>query len=122
MRVKRYVRPFALAMLEIREVEKVAAELGEEGIREVLTSVASILTRHTREVDFSARYYNERFVMGLPETDGVGAAMLAKRIIATIEKECKCGVVFGVASLGEDSQTITELYRNAEKMLEEYKE
>ncbi|MBL7131833.1 MAG: diguanylate cyclase, partial [Candidatus Omnitrophica bacterium] len=127
LRIKRYKRPFSLIMIELRDLGKIASKIGEEKINKALLEIAGVIRKNTREVDFSTKYHKDRFLIGLPEIDSEHASLAGKRIENVTkehtylkgEEDVRFVPIVGISSMGEDANTITELYRNSEKMLEE---
>jgi len=126
LRTKRYNRPFSMIMLGLRDLGKIAGEIGEEELDAAILDVEELIRKNKREVDFSCKYHKDRFLVGLPEINLEKANLAAKRLSKSISEnkflkgnqEINFLVDWGVSSIGEDAANITELYRNCEKMLE----
>jgi len=127
LRTKRYKRPFSLMVIELRNLGKISSEIGEEKLNAALFEIEEVIRKSIREVDFSTKYQKDRFLIGLPETDFKATSLATKRIEKTIiqhvylkeDQDVRFIPEIGISSMGEDADTITDLYRNSEKMLEE---
>jgi diguanylate cyclase (GGDEF)-like protein len=126
LRAKRYQRPFSLVMLELGGLGEIAASIGEEKLNQAFLELEGLIRKNIREVDFSTRYHKDRFLIALPETDFKHALfaveriekLIAKHIYLKGDKDIKFITLWGVSTIGRDATTITELYRNSEKMVE----
>jgi len=84
---RRNERDMSLLVLDIDHFKKVNDTYGHHAGDEVLIRVARLLTRMVRAVDTVARFGGEEFAVLMPETNKLGAAVLAERIRSAIEKE-----------------------------------
>jgi two-component system cell cycle response regulator len=84
---RRNERDMSLLVLDIDHFKKVNDTYGHHTGDEVLIRVARLLTRMVRAVDTVARFGGEEFAVLMPETNKLGAAVLAERIRSAIEKE-----------------------------------
>ncbi|HNV23286.1 MAG TPA: ABC transporter transmembrane domain-containing protein [Candidatus Omnitrophota bacterium] len=127
LRTKRYKRPCSFMMVQLRDLGLLAQKIGEENLREVSLQIEDVIRLSIREVDFTAKYHENRFVVGLPETPSDGARVAAERLEKRIreysfvkkDEEIKVSPVIGIATIGEDAHTTTDLYVRAEKMIED---
>jgi len=86
-RAKREKTPLSLIMLDIDYFKAFNDTYGHLKGDDCLKTVASILKRALkRPGDFPARYGGEEFAVVLPETDDVGAAIIAEELRASIER------------------------------------
>ena len=86
-RAKREKTPLSLIMLDIDYFKAFNDTYGHLKGDDCLKTVASILKRTLkRPGDFPARYGGEEFAVVLPETDDVGAAIIAEELRASIER------------------------------------
>lgn len=117
-RWERYRRPLALVLMEMDDFGGVNESYGREVGDELLRNVATILTRSVRATDLVARYGGLEFALLLPETNEMGALIVAERLRMELESQIILPMVrpltasFGVAMLlqGESNQ---ELYSRA---------
>jgi diguanylate cyclase (GGDEF)-like protein len=84
-RFRRNHRPFAVLMLDIDNFKSLNDTYGHLAGDEVLETLAAILKRSVRNVDFVARYGGEEFVVVLVETSTEEALQIAERIRALVE-------------------------------------
>jgi len=127
MRSKRYDRAFSFLMIHIGNLGKISSQIGEENLNEVFLEIDSLIRKCLREVDFSAKYHENYFVVGLPETDEKGACVTAKRLTRSIGEHALSGLisdiklepVVGISTLGKDAKVSTDLYLNSKKMIED---
>jgi diguanylate cyclase (GGDEF)-like protein/PAS domain S-box-containing protein len=91
---------------------------------EVIISVAGSLQNSIRSSDTVCRYGGEEFCIVLPDTsldDAMKAAERAQKTIASTEiqdePKIKITASFGIATLNEDTETLSELIDQADKAL-----
>lgn len=84
-RWERYRRPLALVLLDLDEFGKINDEFGREVGDELLQHVATILNGATRTLDVVARYGGQEFAVLLPETNEMGAMIVAERLRMDLE-------------------------------------
>lgn len=117
-RWERYRRPLGLILMEMDDFGGVNENYGREVGDEVLHHVATIVTHSVRTTDLAARYGGLEFAMLLPETNEMGALIVAERLRMELESQFILPMTrpltasFGVAMLlpGESRQ---ELYARA---------
>lgn len=108
MRWERYRRPLALVLLDLDDFGKINDELGREVGDELLQHVATILNGATRTLDLVARYGGQEFAVLLPETNEMGAMIVAERLRMDLEGQLILPLLrpltasFGVALLQPD--------------------
>lgn len=109
-----YRRPLGLILMEMDGFGGVNENYGREVGDELLRHVATILTQTVRTTDFVARYGGLEFAMLLPETNEMGALIVAERLRMELENLIILPMVepltasFGVAMLlpGEARQEL----------------
>jgi len=84
-RWERYRRPLALVLLDLDDFGKINDEFGREVGDELLQHVATILNGATRTLDLVARYGGQEFAVLLPETNEMGAMIVAERLRMDLE-------------------------------------
>ncbi len=84
-RAKRFNLKFSFLMIDIDFFKSINDERGHLIGDVVLKQVATAIKQSVREVDFVGRYGGEEFGVGLIETDGVTAQLVAERIRRSIE-------------------------------------
>jgi diguanylate cyclase (GGDEF)-like protein len=80
LRSQRYGHPVALILLDVDHFKQVNDTHGHVAGDAALRRVASIVTQCVRDTDRAARYGGDELAVLLPETDHVGATVLAERI------------------------------------------
>jgi diguanylate cyclase (GGDEF)-like protein len=83
-RSRRFNSPVGLAMLDIDNFKRVNDTYGHQQGDIVLVEVARCLRSLSRDIDEPARYGGEELAVILPQTDLIGAELLAERMRATI--------------------------------------
>jgi len=117
-RWERYRRPLGLILMEMDDFGGVNENYGREVGDELLHHVATVVTHSVRTTDLAARYGGLEFAMLLPETNEMGALIVAERLRMELEGQFILPMTrpltasFGVAMLlpGESRQ---ELYARA---------
>ncbi len=105
LRWQRYHRPLSLILLDLDHFAEVNAEYGREVADEALQHVATLLGQSIRTLDVAARYGGEEFAVLLPETNDMGALIVAERLRLELESQILLPLVqpltasLGVASL-----------------------
>lgn len=85
VRWERYRRPLALVLLDLDDFGQINDEFGREVGDELLQHVATILDAATRSLDLVARYGGQEFAVLLPETNEMGAMIVAERLRMDLE-------------------------------------
>jgi two-component system, cell cycle response regulator len=123
---RRYKNDLSVLLIDIDYFKKVNDTYGHKAGDDVLIIVANTLTRMTRAEDSVARLGGEEFSVLLPDTNALGAAVLAERIRAAIERErimldgksVTVTISMGVASfLMESTDSLDQLLSIADKRL-----
>jgi diguanylate cyclase (GGDEF)-like protein len=123
-RWERYQRSFGLVMLDIDHFKAINDKLGHDGGDEVLETVAALLRKTLRNIDFAARFGGEEFAVILPETSAQNAHEIAERLRARMEaldvmhrgQPVRVTVSGGVAA-AEDYMTAPDMVRGADQLL-----
>jgi diguanylate cyclase (GGDEF)-like protein len=88
-RTTRTASPLSLLMIDIDGFKPYNDSLGHQAGDECLREVARLIDGGVKRAgDLVARYGGEEFAVLLPDTDSLGAAVLAERIRATVEGRC----------------------------------
>lgn len=84
---RRHRTDLSVLLLDVDYFKRINDAHGHHIGDTALTAIARILTTMTRAEDTAARIGGEEFALLLPNTNRLGAAVLAERIRAAIEKE-----------------------------------
>ncbi|MDO9190596.1 MAG: GGDEF domain-containing protein [Sulfurimicrobium sp.] len=109
-RWERYRRPLALLLMDMDNFSQINDEFGREVGDELLQHVATILNGATRTLDLVARYGGQEFAILLPETNEMGAMIVAERLRMDLEDQLILPLLrpltasFGVALLQPDEK------------------
>jgi len=123
---RRYKNDLSILMIDIDHFKKINDSLGHDGGDVVLMRFAEILRSMTREVDIVGRIGGEEFAILLPDTKRLGAAVLAERTRAAIQRtpigyqgqDLSITASIGIASIAsEDVNSISEFIRVADNRL-----
>ncbi len=79
-RWERSRRPLALLLMDIDDFGKLNADYGRDVGDEVLKHIATLLKQAVRTVDVAVRYGGQEFAILLPETNEMGALIVAERM------------------------------------------
>jgi len=83
---QRYDTPLSVLLLDVDLFKSYNDTFGHPAGDEVLRLLSCVLRSQGRETDFFARYGGEEFIIILPLTDADGAAALAERLRAAVER------------------------------------
>ncbi len=123
---RRYVSDLSVILLDIDHFKKINDTYGHQTGDEAIILVAHILMELARTEDTVARIGGEEFAMLLPDTNRLGAAVLAERVRSAIEREqfivgdkiAPITVSIGIASFGVDpAESIDQLLGVADNRL-----
>lgn len=107
-RAKRYNLNLSVIILDLDHFKQVNDTYGHPAGDMVLKNIARILKMNVRIHDLPARYGGEEFIILLPQTEKLGAMVLAEKLRATVEatpvkigdnKEIACTISVGVAQI-----------------------
>jgi two-component system, cell cycle response regulator len=84
IRSHRYGHPVALILIDLDHFKQVNDTYGHVSGDAALRAVAAVVLQCARDTDRAARYGGDELAVLLPETDHVGACVLAERIRARI--------------------------------------
>ncbi len=82
---KRYRHSYGCLMMDVDHFKKVNDTYGHYAGDIILRKLGKLLKANSRESDIVARYGGEEFINLLPETDIVGASIVAEKLRAEIE-------------------------------------
>jgi diguanylate cyclase (GGDEF)-like protein len=126
-RSKRYELDMALLYMDLDNFREINERYGDLVGDILLKEVAILIKNKIRDIDVAARYSGEEFVLLLPETERMGAYLVAERIRREIErhfvrrdvdgKPILMTLSVGIAKYPEDSTVGERLIGRAEEAL-----
>ncbi len=123
-RTRRSDRGFCLLMIDLDGLKSVNDSFGHHRGDDVLRALGGVILRSIRTVDSAYRYGGDEFVILLPETDIVGAFVVAEKIRSSAEEigegsggEATTSVSIGLVSHPEDGATVEELMIAADRAM-----
>jgi diguanylate cyclase (GGDEF)-like protein len=129
IRARRHQRELSFMMFDIDHFKKINDFHGHLAGDHVLKELARIVQGRIRRDEVFARYGGEEFAIILPETSLQGAHQLAEGLREKVEsskfvfqgEEIAVTISIGVAQLGGDEKTGTDLIKDADAKLYEAK-
>ena len=85
-RAQRYGAPLSIMMLDLDHFKQVNDKYGHECGDQVLVGFGRLAIENAREIDIVGRFGGEEFLMILPNTDGIRAAIVAERVRKAAEE------------------------------------
>ena len=124
-RTRRSERGFCLLMIDLDGLKTVNDSLGHHRGDEVLRQLGAVIRRSIRTVDTAYRYGGDEFVVLLPETEIVGAFVVAEKIRTGAEElgmligseGVETSVSIGLVSHPEDGMGVEELMVAADRAM-----
>jgi diguanylate cyclase (GGDEF)-like protein len=124
-RTRRSERGFCLLMIDLDGLKTVNDSLGHHRGDEVLRQLGAVIRRSIRTVDTAYRYGGDEFVVLLPETEIVGAFVVAEKIRSGAEElgmligseGVETSVSIGLVSHPEDGMGVEELMIAADRAM-----
>ncbi len=118
-------RPCAVIMLDIDHFKRINDGYGHPAGDEVIRTVAGVIDRTVRKIDFAGRYGGEEFVLYLEDVDPVKALQAAERLRLLIRnvkynfsgKEISVTASMGVACYPEQGTRGEDLLKHADEAL-----
>ncbi len=126
-RAQRHKNAVSLLMLDIDFFKHYNDTHGHLAGDEVLRTIASLMKKNIRDIDFAARYGGEEFTIVLSQTDKAGAVIVAEKIRKLVEEHAfkfqekqpngNLTISMGVATFPKDGKTSDELIHCADRRL-----
>jgi two-component system cell cycle response regulator len=123
---QRYETRCSVIMIDVDHFKRVNDEHGHDTGDQLLRAIGDRLHKVVREVDTVARIGGEEFAVLLPDTNLLGAAIMAERLRKSVDQQdFKCGhcsmhvtVSAGIASFDSDgAESVREVMRVADRRL-----
>jgi diguanylate cyclase (GGDEF)-like protein len=110
-RAQRYHHRLSLILGNVDHFTQINETLGHPGGDAVLAGLGRILRKHCRRSDIPVRWEGETFAILAPETELIGAMMLAERVRQTVETydfqdAVHLTMSFGVATLDSNREDL----------------
>ena len=124
-RVLRMGKSCSLILIDLDHFKKLNDSYGHDAGDAALICFSTLLEERVRRTDLACRVGGEEFIVLLPETDATGALAIAEDLRLKLEKnsfrygdvDVKLTLSAGIAEMGRDGDTWTQLYRAADARL-----
>lgn len=124
-RTRRSGRGFCVVMVDLDGLKAINDSLGHLRGDDVLRGLGRVIRSCIRAVDSAYRYGGDEFIVLLPETEFIGAFVVAEKIREGVEEigvslasgEPEASVSIGLVSYPEDGATAEELLLAADRAL-----
>jgi diguanylate cyclase (GGDEF)-like protein len=123
-RARRFGQVFSFVMLDVDNLKQYNDRLGHLSGSQALKEIAQILKASCREIDLVCKYGGDEFGILLPQTDLMGAEIVARRVIDAVAAHKfdsgEAGLLTcsaGISEFPEDGETGRELIAAADKAL-----
>lgn len=122
---------FSLVVMDLTDFKMFNDTYGHAVGDDVLRTVCDCLRQTFRASDIVARYGGDEFLVILPQTDGQGAEIICRRLIATLRarpfqapdgSDVSIRLTCGVAVFPQDGQDVTDMFQAADARLYEAKQ
>jgi len=97
----RYKTAFSIALIDVDHFKQVNDTQGHLKGDKILARIGEILLDEARDTDVVTRYGGEEFVVLMPQTDLVAAAMAGERLRAKVQAEIEVTVSIGISAAAE---------------------
>jgi diguanylate cyclase (GGDEF)-like protein len=129
-KAERFNRPYTLAVIDVDNLAQVNEMLGHEAGSQVLSTVASAITRSIRGSDVAARLGGDEFIVLLVEADAQTGAAIAQRIrnnvyagtVSVANRLIRANVNVGTSNFPEDHLYPKELMILADQRMQQDRE
>ena len=123
-RTRRSGRGFCVLMIDVDGLKAINDSAGHLRGDEVLRSVGRVILGSVRGVDSAYRYGGDEFLIMLPETEFIGAYVVAEKIREGVEEvsevlgtDASTSVSIGLVSYPEDGSSSEELMTAADRAM-----
>ncbi|WP_432452701.1 diguanylate cyclase domain-containing protein [Agarivorans sp. QJM3NY_29] len=128
-RSSRYQNAYSVILIKINHFFNYQDTLGQEEADKLLINMVNLLHPKIRKVDLIARYQQDKFVIGLPETSLYQALDTAERMQTALSTEfwsrfaedLQLETRFGVACIDSSVMTVEQLLMKAEHAMNNHR-
>jgi len=125
IRSRRFQRPLSVILISIKEFDQIKSEHGQEVVDQVLVEAANRCKLRVRDLDYFARFDDDKFVILLPEADKSAIQKIAERLgdavasspIATDAGNLNVSLCQGGVEIAESYPVLEEFLSKAEEAL-----
>lgn len=126
-RSNRYQHPLSYVVMDIDNFKKINDTYGHSTGDQILKALASTIQQSIRKHDLFCRWGGEEFSLLLPETTTSNAVKVCEKIQRALSNHLLINDItvtfsFGVASLDDDTTSLNDLFKRADKNLYHAKE
>ena len=124
LRSQRYSKYFSVVDIEIDKFSILKKSYKKEDILKIIKELIEVIMKTTRECDIIGMMNRKEFALILPETDYVGALIIARRIrnaLLSFHENEKFKFLLASASYPHDGKNFDELLERASLNIEDYK-
>lgn len=122
---KRYIRPFAICMIDADNLKKINDQYGHFAGTKLIQEVARMITSHIRSSDICARYGGDEFVIMFNETGKQDVICAVERIVAGMAStpfdfeghSIATTLSAGLAGYPEDGDDVRTIMANADEAM-----
>jgi len=119
-RSDRTARPFSILLFDLNGMKRINDSHGHFAGNRALCRLADIFRSSCRSIDTAARYGGDEFAIVLPETAGLEASAVGRRICELLSQDLEeplLSVSVGTAVYPQDGITIDDLFQAADRAL-----
>lgn len=125
IRSRRFQRPLSVILISVKEFDQIKSEHGQEVVDQVLVEAANRCKLRVRDLDYFARFDDDKFVLLLPEADKSAIQKIAERLgdavasspIATDAGNLNVSLCQGGVEIAESYPVLEEFLSKAEEAL-----
>jgi len=127
---KRYKTPLSIMVIDIDNFKSINDTIGHKAGDTVLKMVVDFCQTSFRDADLFARFGGEEFIVMLPNTPTIGAAIIAERIrdgvhsipVTLANETVNCSISIGISQIEESDKSYTDVINRADTALYQAKD